>query len=229
MSARPKPEAETAAPHHPCVLGALVEDVGRYLVGPDAPEPARRRAAQEAFRHARDDFERFADSSRAGSEVVIVKLTIRGSGVCRQSVYTRVPGPLALLLVAARNCRPGDRVLLRQVTAKCGEVEQSARWPFGMAEAESMTRPATARFDGLAGSGIRELRHRCRDLGRCGVFVFERARGDTAVRLPRLWSWRPETGSSRRGLRMRWRRTTLCIGWSSGRVRARPGTVLAHR
>ena len=229
MSAQPKPEAETVAPHHPCVLGALVEEVGRYLLGPDAPETARRRAAQAAFRHAREDFERFADSSRSGSEVVVVELTIRGAGVCRQSVYTQLPGPLALLLVAARNCRPGDLVVLRQITAKCGEVEQSARWPFGMAEAETMTRPATARFDGFAGSGILELRHRCRDLGRHGVLVLERERRDTSVWLPRLWIWRKEAGSPRPGLRVRWRHTTFRVGWASGRDRDRTGTVLTHR
>lgn len=229
MSIRSKPDAENAAPHHPCVLGALVEDVGRYLLGPDAPEAARRMAAQRAFRHARDDFEAFADSARAGTDVVMVELVIKGSGVHRHSVYAHAPGPLALLLVAARDCRPGDLVVLRQTTAKCGQVSQSARWPFGMAEAETMTRPADALFANLAEGGAREIRHSSRDLGRFGRFVSDRERSEGRVRLPRLWVWHAEEGRPRRGLRFRWRRTTLRLGWSPGRSPRPSDTLLAHQ
>jgi hypothetical protein len=203
--------------------------VGHYLLGPDAPEAARRRAAQEAFRHARDDFEAFAASSHGGTDVVTVELTIRGSAMRRHSVYTRLPGPLSLLLVAARNCAPGDLVVLRQVTAKCGDIEHSARWPFGMVEAEAMTRPAGAPFAELGTSGVRDLRHAHRDLGRAGVVLLERERTDAVVRLPRVWFWRTANGRPSRGLRFRWLHTTVRLGWSPGRGARRTDTVLLHR
>ncbi len=215
------PDAVMGAPTHPCALGLLVREVGEYLVGADAPEAEQRHAAQHAFRHGRADFEAFAASQRRGTDLVFVELAIHGS-VERCSVHTHLPGPLSLLLVSARNCIPGDVVSVRQVTAKCGEIRHEARFPVGMAEAEAMTRPADSVFRELAAGGAERVHRRVRTLGRLGTLVVERETsaseaGRPGLRhlWPRLWGWRPRSEGSGplTGLRFRWRRTRLRVGW----------------
>jgi hypothetical protein len=75
-----------------------------------------------------------------------MELTIRGDGRVLHSVSTYLPSPLTLLLLCTRNCESGDVVAVRQVTAKCGASTQEAQWPFGLAEAERLTRPVAKPF-----------------------------------------------------------------------------------
>src|SRR5919106_3676202 len=161
-------DAVVGLPTHPSQLAELVRDVGAYLVGDGTCEGARRLIGAHAFRHAQSDFEAFAASQRAATEVVCVDLEIHGEGRELHSVYGQVPGPLTLLLVCARNCRDGDRIVLRQRTAKCGLVAHEVRWPFGMAEAELITRPASGLFQELTQAGTRSARSSERGLGPFG-------------------------------------------------------------
>jgi hypothetical protein len=131
---------------HPCRLGTVVRHVGAYLAGDDAPEAEQRHAAAHAFRNAQADFEQFSRSVCEPHEMLSMELTIRGGGRTLHSVSTYLPSPLTLLVLCTRNCQPGDVVALRQTTAKCGATSQEARWPFGLAEAERLTRPVSTTF-----------------------------------------------------------------------------------
>jgi hypothetical protein len=75
-----------------------------------------------------------------------MELTIRGGGRALHSVSTYLPSPLTLLLLCTRNCERGDVVALRQTTAKCGATTQEAQWPFGLGEAERLSRPVSTTF-----------------------------------------------------------------------------------
>ena len=161
-SERPAHDAVPGLPTHPGQISALVRDAGRYLIGDGTCDAARKLVGAQAFRHAQPDFEAFVASQRDATEVVRVDLEVRGQGRYLHSVYTLVPGPLTLLLICARNCRDGDRVLLRQHTAKCGDLSHEARWPFDVAEAELMTRPAGGVFDELARAGAHRVHSRAR-------------------------------------------------------------------
>jgi len=212
-SERPAHDAVPGLPTHPGQISALVRDAGRYLIGDGTCDAARKLVGAQAFRHAQPDFEAFAASQRDATEVVRVDLEVRGQGRYLHSVYTLVPGPLTLLLICARNCRDGDRVLLRQHTAKCGDLSHEARWPFDVAEAELMTRPAGGVFDELARAGAHRVHSRDRALGPLGVLQVRREHHDHRVRLPRLVPWlarRPRRGI---GVRWRWRGAELRLAW----------------
>ena len=209
----PGQDAVVAAPTHPSQLAELVRDVGAYLVGEGTCDGARKLIGAHAFRHAQPDFEAFAASQRAAADLVCVDLEIRGQGRELHSVYTRVPGPLTFLLVCARNCRDGDRVILCQRTAKCGQVRNEVRWPFGMAEAELVTRPASGLFEELARLGTRAVQARERRLGPLGTIAMRNEQRADRVRLPRLLphlARRPRFGI---GLRWRWRAARLHVVW----------------
>jgi hypothetical protein len=156
--ARPSPSAPPLAPGpsvvlgpplHPCRLGPVVREVGRYLAGDDASPREQRHAAAHAFRNAQADFEAFRSRLCDGTTLTAMELSIRGGGRDLLSVSTHLPSPLTLLLVCTRNCEDGDVVAVRQRTAKCGSLLQEARWPFGLAEAERLTRPASVLFHEL--------------------------------------------------------------------------------
>jgi hypothetical protein len=215
----PTHEPVMGVPTHPSQPAELVLDVGAYLVGAGTCDGARKLIGAHAFRHAQPDFEAFAASQCAATDVVSVDLEIRGEGRELHSVYARVPGPLTLLLVCARNCRAGDRVVLRQRTAKCGFVCQEVRWPFGMADAELITRPASGMFDELGREGARGVQSREHGLGFLGVIAVRSEVRDERVRLPRLMPWasrRPRFGL---GLRWRWRRSRKQLAWFPGHKR----------
>jgi hypothetical protein len=199
-------------PRHPCRLSPVVQQVGAYLAGPDASPEAQQDAACGALRNARGDFERFVASTLTGTALVSVELSITAqqSGADRDavSVYTHLPSPLTLLLVCARNCEEGDLVGLRQRTAKCGEMYSEARWPFGLAEAEVLTRPATAAFAELqAGDADRVRRHErvVRGLGR----VVTEREATTRVWWPRVGRWTHADGA----------RSGWSWGWGTTQVR----------
>lgn len=107
------------------------------------------------------------------------------------SVSTHLPSPLTLLLVCTRNCDDGDLVRVRQRTAKCGSMTQEAHWPFGLAEAERLTRPASVLFDELQESGPESVRRRERTLAKRRI-VTERRREQDGPLVPRLRRWRDE-------------------------------------
>jgi hypothetical protein len=178
-------------PVHPCRLGSVVRDVGQYLAGPDAPAAEQRCAAAHAFRNAQADFEAFSAGICDGTALTAMELSIRGGGRDLLSVSTHLPSPLTLLLVCTRNCEEGDLVAVKQLTAKCGSMVQEARWPFGLGEAERLTRPASVLFAELQESGPESVRRRERSLGRRRI-VTERRREAAAVRIPRVRRWRDE-------------------------------------
>jgi hypothetical protein len=136
-------------PLHPCRLGPVVREVGRYLAGDDASPQEQRHAAAHAFRNAQDDFEAFRSQLCEGTAMTAMELSIRGGGRDLVLVSTHLPSPLTLLLVCTRNCEDGDMVAVKQRTATCGSMLQEARWPFGLAEAERLTRPASMLFTEL--------------------------------------------------------------------------------
>ncbi len=219
-SERPAQEAVPGLPTHPSQISELVRDAGRYLIGDGTCDAARKLVGAQAFRHAQPDFEAFVDSQRDATEVVRVDLEVKGQGRHLHSVYTLVPGPLTLLLICARNCRDGDRVVLRQHTAKCGDMCHEARWPFDVAEAERMTRPASGVFDELARAGAHRVRSRDRTLGPFGMLQVRLEHHDRRVRMPRLMPWlgrRPRRGI---GVRWRWRGAEMHAAWLGRRRRA---------
>lgn len=200
-------------PAHPCRLAPVVREVGRYLAGADAPIEAQQAAACRALRNARDDFEGFAASVLDATALVSVELAITRAGRDRDrdavSVHAHLPSPLSLLLVCARNCDDGDLVALTQHTARCGNVRSEAHWPFGLAEAEVLTRPVTASFAELREGPADSVRRHERSVPLVGRIVTETETGLPRVLLPRVqrwsagasdrpgWSWR--TGTRRRG------------------------------
>jgi hypothetical protein len=64
---------------------------------------------------------------------------------------------VALMLLAMRMCDAGDDVRVLQHTAARGTSNRLARWPFGMDDAERLTRPP--------GCGIADLPEDLADLG----------------------------------------------------------------
>jgi len=187
----PEPSVVLGPPFHPCRLGPVVRQVGEYLAGTDAPKVEQRHAAAHAFRNAQSDFEQFSASVCHGTAMIAMELNITGAGRDLLSVSTYLPSPLTLLLVCTRNCEDGDRVSVRQHTAKCGSMTQEAHWPFGLAEAERLTRPASVLFEELQESGPESVRRRERTIVRRRI-VTERRREQDAVRVPRLRRWQEQ-------------------------------------
>ena len=95
-----------------------------------------------ALRAATADAHEWLDQRVDADAVVRVDLHLTGELRRRHSVFPSLPSPLALLLICLDQCRVGDEVLLVQELAKAGKVEARATWPFGMDEAETLTRPA---------------------------------------------------------------------------------------
>ena len=126
----------------------LMEQIGRYLAGDDASEPAREAAAREALANGHDGFAEFTDSRCRAIDVVVthVELTRSSGHTCRHA-FRVVPGPIALFVFCAANCTPGDRVTVRQTTAGAGAVCAEEQWPFDLGVAERLTVPAAARLD----------------------------------------------------------------------------------
>jgi hypothetical protein len=207
----PDPRPTTEPPTHPCRLAPLVREVGRYLGGPEASDTDRARAACTAFRNGKADFDAFAASARCGTDLVSVELAIRGGGRDLLSVYSHLPSPLTLLLVCGRNCEDGDTVGLRQRTAKCGTMLQEAKWPFGMAEAEMLTRPASTMFAELQQGEACQVRRFERTVRGIGRLATEREHAEQRRWFPRIRRWRdPERGL--RGLSFRLGRVTRRVG-----------------
>jgi len=128
-----------------------MDQIGRYLAGDDASEPDREAAAREALANGHEAFAAFTDSRCRAVDVVVTHVEMaRGDGHTCRHAFRVVPGPLALFVFCAANCRPGDRVTVRQVTAGAGTVCAEEQWPFDLGAAERMTVPAGARLDPCA-------------------------------------------------------------------------------
>lgn len=187
----PGPSVVLGPPLHPCRLGPVVREVGRYLAGDDASPQEQRHAAGHAFRNAQADFEAFRSRMCEGTALIAMELGIRGGSRDLLSVSTHLPSPLTLLLVCTRNCEDGDLVSVRQRTAKCGSLLQEARWPFGLAEAERLTRPASVLFQELQEAGPESVRRRERSV-RGRRVVTERRHEASSTLVPRVRRWREE-------------------------------------
>ena len=130
------------AASHPARQAWLLDELEQWFAG-DLPDGRdRRRLVASALRAATTDAHRWLDERRAADDLVRVDLHLGIGGCERHSVFGSLPSPLALLLICLDQCRVGDEVLLVQELAKSGRVEARATWPFGMDEAETLTRPA---------------------------------------------------------------------------------------
>jgi hypothetical protein len=122
-----------------CEMAWLVEDVGHFLAD---DEPAAASVGRQAIMRGAEEVNGLLRSAFAAHEVVAseLRLTGRRSGG-RRTVFAETPTPVALLLLCLRLCDHGDEVSLLQHTAAKGTTTRSGVWPFGMAEAEQITRP----------------------------------------------------------------------------------------
>jgi hypothetical protein len=141
---------------HTCQLGWLVDDIGRFLVGDagsDDDVPDARATDDELAEQVQDagrkavgrgaaEVNELLRSAFAAHEVVATELRLTGRRRgARRTVFAVEPTPVALLLLCLRLCDTGDEVALVQHTAGKGSTTREARWPFGMAQAEELTRP----------------------------------------------------------------------------------------
>lgn len=138
------PVFHAGATSHPARQAWLLAELDRWFAGDRTDRAERRGIVRAALRSATVDAHRWLDERLDPHEVVRVDLTLEGSGRHRHSVFPSLPGPLALLLICLDQCRVGDEVIVTQQLAKAGRVQARATWPFGMDEAEALTRPATA-------------------------------------------------------------------------------------
>jgi len=127
---------------HPAREAWLLHELETWFAGDRPCQRERRRIVAGALRAAVEDAHDWLDGRLDGTDVVRVDLRIDGADRERHSVFRQVPSPLALLLICLDQCRVGDEVTLTQDLAKAGRIEARATWPFGMAEAEELTRPA---------------------------------------------------------------------------------------
>lgn len=131
--------SEDAAEPSTCSLNWLVEDVGRFLAddGPEAGE-----AGRQAIMRGAEEVNELLRTAFCAHEIVATELRIVGprrGG--RRTVFADLPTPVGLLLLCLRLCDNGDEVAVLQHTAGKGTTTRKAVWPFGMAEAEEVTRP----------------------------------------------------------------------------------------
>ncbi len=144
----PQPRPPFAAFHagahsHPARQAWLLQELEQWLAGDLSDGRQRREIVGRALRAGTADAHRWLDERVGGDEVIRVDLLLEGSGDhARHSVFRSLPTPVALLLICLDQCRVGDEVVVVQELAKSGRVEARATWPFGMDEAETLTRPA---------------------------------------------------------------------------------------
>jgi hypothetical protein len=134
--------AGLGAASHPARQAWLLEELEQWFAGDLADGRERRRIVAGALRSATEDAHRWLDERLAADAVVRVDLQLKGIDRDRHSVFPEVPSPLTLLLICLDQCRIGDEVVVTQELAKAGRVVARATWPFGMDEAETLTRPA---------------------------------------------------------------------------------------
>ena len=125
-----------------CPVRRLVEEVGRYLAGDDAPPADVHQAGHHALHRATTEVADLVRSAYRPHEVIATELRFaspeRGF---RRTVFAVAPTPVALMLLCLRTCDAGSDVTVLQHTAGCGTSSRHASWPFGMETAERLTRP----------------------------------------------------------------------------------------
>jgi hypothetical protein len=125
-----------------CPVRWLVEDIGRFLAGDDAQPAEVGSAGRQALTRAANEVNDLLRSAYAAHEVVATELRFAGpQRGFRRTVFALSPTPAALMLLAMRMCDTGDDVTVLQHTAAQGTSSRHGQWPFGMAEAERLTRP----------------------------------------------------------------------------------------
>lgn len=130
---------------HPARQAWLLEELEQWFAG-DLPDGRdRRRIVAQALRSATEDAHRWLDGRLPCDQLIRVDLQLNTKTAPRHSVFPSLPSPLALLLICLDQCQVGDEVVLTQEMAKAGRIEARATWPFGMDEAETLTRPARHR------------------------------------------------------------------------------------
>ena len=125
-----------------CPVRWLVDDIGRFLAGDDASPNEVGSVGRQALGRAASEVHDLLHSAYSANEVVATELRFAGpERGFRRTVFALPPTPVALMLLAMRMCDPGDDVSVLQHTAARGTTSRRGRWPFGMAEAERLTRP----------------------------------------------------------------------------------------
>lgn len=125
-----------------CPVRWLIDDIGRYLAGDDASPAEVGSAGRTAVTRAATEVNELLHSSYSAHEVVATELRFAGpSKGFRRTVFALSPAPAALMLLCMRMCDPGDDVVVLQHTAARGTTSRTDTWPFGMEQAERLTRP----------------------------------------------------------------------------------------
>jgi hypothetical protein len=125
-----------------CPVSWLVDDIGRFLAGDDAPAEDVTGAGRGAVGRAAHEVDDLLKSAFSAHEVVATELRFAGPDRgYRRTVFALPPTPVALMVLCLRMCDVGDDVSVLQHTAGQGTSTRSASWPFGMAVAEELTRP----------------------------------------------------------------------------------------
>lgn len=137
------PQADPADPFDGvCPVHWMLDDIGRYLAGDHASPAEVGSAGRRAVTRAASEVNDLLRSAYAAHEVVATELRFasprRGF---RRTVFALPPTPVALMLLSMRLCETGEDVSVLQHTAGRGTRTRTARWPFGMDEAERLTRP----------------------------------------------------------------------------------------
>ena len=139
--AEPLTPFQGGAAAHPARQAWLLEQLEQWFAGDRPDGRDRRRIVAQALRSATEDAHRWLAQRIDPDGLVRVDLHFRTKSGMRHSVFPTLPTPLGLLLICLDQCEVGDEVVLVQELAKRGRVEARATWPFGMDEAETLTRP----------------------------------------------------------------------------------------
>lgn len=133
---------QPGATSHPARQAWLLEELEQWFAG-DRPDGRDRRAiVRHALRQATDDARGWLAGRCEAHDLLRVDLLVDGPRGHRHSVFAELPTPVALLLICLDQCQVGDEVTVVQELAKAGRTRATATWPFGMDEAEQLTRPA---------------------------------------------------------------------------------------
>lgn len=133
-----------------CPVHWMLDDIGSYLAGDDASPAEVGSAGRRAVTRAASEVNDLLRSAYSAHEVVATELRVAGpQRGFRRTVFALPPTPVALMLLAMRLCDVGEHVSVLQHTAGRGTTTRRARWPFGIDEAERLTRPPGRGDDGI--------------------------------------------------------------------------------
>jgi hypothetical protein len=125
-----------------CPVPWMVDDIGRYLAGDDAPAVTVGSVGREALSRAGVEVNDLLRGAYSAHDVIATELRFAGPRRgFRRTVLAVSPSPVALMLLCTRLCDAGDDVTVLQHTAARGTARNGGRWPFGLDTAERLTRP----------------------------------------------------------------------------------------